>query len=166
MRCDIRKMKSRGFGLVEMLIVIVILGILAGMTMLALGKNTDSTEAALILAHLDSAKSALLAYSMENRTRNTDPLASFASITDDGKIHASLDKYLESQAQTGGGASTTAYFNKLRVQNNGARFDIGFVNFQVQSGIASALDKKVKASGGTYTGSGGAGTYSLWLRVR
>ena len=148
-----------------MLIVIVILGILAGMIMLTFGRSSDNTEATAILAHLDSAKSALLAYSMEHRTRNVDPLNWFVG-KNSSEIRTSIDKYLESQVQTGGGAAAVKYFNTLSVKTDGGNVEVGFDGFTVSSGIASALDKKIKAGGGTYTGSGGVGTYSLWLRIR
>ena len=165
MRSDNRKIKSRGFGLVEMLLVIVILGILAGMTFVGIGRSTDSTEAAAIMAHLDSAKSALLAYSMEHKTRNVDPLNSFVGQAS-SSIRTSIDKYLESNVQTGGNASAVKYFSTLSVRLNNGNQEVGFSGFAVSPGIASALNKKISASGGMYTGSGGSGTYSMWLPIR
>ena len=163
---DVRKMKSRGFGLVEMLVVIVILGILSGITIIAVGRGTDNTEAAAIMAHLETAKTALLAYSMEHRTRNADPIATFPDVNVNGRIHASLDKYLDSNVRTGGGSKAVEYFDRLRVTKDGSLFFVGFENIRVPSGVKSALDKKIDASGGMYTRSGTPASYTMRMRIR
>ena len=162
MRSDIQKKKSRGFGLVELLLVMVILGILAGMTMLAYGRSSDNTEATAIMAHLESAKSALLSYSMEYRTRNKDPLEGFDSASSAGII-ASIDKYLEHRIQAGGSAAV--YFNKIKVSGDVIQ-EVGFDGFTVKSGVGKALDKKISTAGGVYRKGGSATNYSLWLRIK
>ena len=163
MRSDTRKMKSRGFGLVEIMIVVVILGILAGMIMLAFGRNSDSTEAAAIMANLEAAKNALLAYSMEHKTRNVDPLNSFVGLTS-SSIKTSLDKYLDGSVMSGTHTAARC-FDTLNVRNSG-NIEVGFSGFAISYGIANALDRKIKATGGTYTGNGVSGNYSIWLRIR
>ena len=157
MRYDTRKMKSRGYGLVEVMIVVAILGILSGMIMLAFGRNSNNSEATALMANLEAAKNALLAYSMENKTRNVDPLNSFVGQTS-SSIKTRLDKYLDYTKAT--------CFDTLSVAQSGGNITVGFNGLAVSSGIANALDRKIKATGGAYTGSGGAGTYTMWLRVR
>jgi len=57
-----KQRKSKGFTLVELLIVIIIIGILAGMMMLSTGSATDKAEATKIVSNLRNIKSAALMY--------------------------------------------------------------------------------------------------------
>jgi general secretion pathway protein G len=56
------KMRKGGFTLVELLIVIVIIAILAGMTLLSAGSATDLAEAMKVINDLRNLKSAALLY--------------------------------------------------------------------------------------------------------
>ena len=77
------KRKSKGFTLVELLIVIVIIGILAGMMMLSTGGATAKAEATKILADMRNIKAAAIMYYADN---GEWPV---------GEIGDSLDKYLD-----------------------------------------------------------------------
>ena len=60
--------QRKAFTLVELLIVIIIIGILSGMMLLAVGGATDKAEATKIISALRNYKSATMMYYMDNST--------------------------------------------------------------------------------------------------
>ncbi|GHV29214.1 hypothetical protein FACS1894167_08130 [Synergistales bacterium] len=78
-----------GFTLVELLIVVIIIGILAGMMMLTMGSATDGATAARIISDLRNIKSAALLYYLDN-TAWPEP--------NGGGDVVSLDRYLDRPA--------------------------------------------------------------------
>jgi len=61
-----KSMKRKGFTLVELLIVIVIIGILAGAMMMLMGSSTDKAEATKIISDLRTMKGAVLQFYADN----------------------------------------------------------------------------------------------------
>jgi general secretion pathway protein G len=77
------KARKGGFTLVELLIVIMIIAILAGMMLLATGSATDGAEATKVINDLRNLKSAaLLFYADNNQWPTSANLASLDQYTD------------------------------------------------------------------------------------
>ena len=72
---DAARGRSRGFTLVEMLIVIIIIGILAGMMMLSTGAATDKAEATRIVSDMRSMKTACVMYYADSGERRQRRMA-------------------------------------------------------------------------------------------
>ncbi len=148
--------RKSGFSLVELLIVIAIVAILAGLVLLATGSGGDNAEAVKILSDLDAVKTAMLAYAADHPSRTADPLKGWENAAD-GAIRASLDQYMDRLPE-----------RELDVEQEGLNKPIFvmFNGFAVTPGLADALDKAV-AENGSYVGAGSGGTtYTLKLRVR
>jgi len=87
-----RRGARKGFTLVELLIVIIIIGILAGAMMLVAGTSRDSAEASKIISDLRAVKSAALIWLTENPTI---PDSTWDDLEGDpSQISAYLDKPL------------------------------------------------------------------------
>ena len=128
-------MKRRGgFTLVELLIVIMIIAILAGMMLLATGSATDSAEATKVINDLRAVKSATLLYMADN---NSWPAAS---------VGTALDLYLDRPFDT-------ARYTDLRVvsgDTTGERELIGFTlagNTVNKAGVRNKIQSKAAESG-------------------
>jgi general secretion pathway protein G len=94
----ILKARKSGFTLVELLIVIMIIAILAGMMMLATGSATDGAEATKVINDLRNLKGAALMYFMdENEWPSSDAAAS------------SLDRYMDRAFAADTTSSTRRY---------------------------------------------------------
>lgn len=121
------KRKSKGFTLVELLIVVIIIGILAGMMMLSTGSATAKAEATKIVSDMRNLKAAAVMYYADNSVWTTDI--------------ESLDKYVDAD-MTSTDYSLTSADNKILVSKTVTDTD-----------IKAALDKisAVSKSGDIYS---------------
>lgn len=128
----ILKARKSGFTLVELLIVIMIIAILAGMMLLATGSATDSATATKIINDMRAAKSAaLLIYMDENQ--NWD----FTNDTDAFKT--SLDKYMDRPL-----FGDNSYYSDIEVKEDdiptseaGATSKRDLIGFTINTGVAT-----------------------------
>ena len=130
--------KAKGFTLVELLIVIIIIGILAGMLLLAVGSATDKAEATKIVNALRNYKSATLMYYTDHS--NWPPSGSWSGHT--GWVE-SLDRYTDRSMDLNAFAS-------LQVVDVSGRFIIGFNGATgsplTQAGVQGKLAAQAAAS--------------------
>jgi general secretion pathway protein G len=89
-----KNLLEKGFTLVELLVVIVILGILAAVVVFAVGGSTDDAQNSACKAELSSAQAAVEAYAAQNTgsypTKWADVTKGTATTNPDGKSNGFL----------------------------------------------------------------------------
>jgi prepilin-type N-terminal cleavage/methylation domain-containing protein len=77
----VRVTRARGYTLVELLLVIVIIAVLAGFVLIVNGSGSAKAEAAKVLSNMEAMKAALLLDSKQTISRTNDPLGSLVGQT-------------------------------------------------------------------------------------
>ena len=93
-----RSMKRRGFTLVELLIVIVVIGVLSAMMMLSSTEAVSSARASNIVSNLRNLKTAALAWYADHL--DTAEAANF-NLGDETTVRGQILKYLNNESDTG-----------------------------------------------------------------
>jgi general secretion pathway protein G len=154
------KMNKRpGFTLVELLIVIIIIGILAGMLLLSVGSATDKAEATKIVNAIRNYKSATLMYYADNGNWPTN----IGDWTD------SLDMYVDRSMDK-------ASFSKISIVSVSNRWLIGLTSAtgspMEQTGVQNKLANQARASalydsnGIYFTATAGGTGISIYTNMR
>lgn len=150
----VRKLRKRsGFTLVELLIVIIIIGILAGAMLLVAGSGTDKAEATKIISDLRSLKAAALMYYADGNKEVPSDITG-------------LQKYMDRKIENAG------TFQIDKGTEDTTEWYVGKA-VSKDTGVAEALEKAAKESGlwkgKTMSGDTAAytkGEENVWMRAR
>jgi general secretion pathway protein G len=134
---SIMKTGKGGFTLVELLIVIMIIAILAGMMMLATGTATDTAEAVTIINDLRATKSAaLLLYMDQGQSWSWIDTGNDGDLSD--SVCKSLDNYMDRPLFTrDNGANGTGQYKLKKLGDK----EVVLIGFELNKATASVWAK-------------------------
>ena len=158
--------KAKGFTLVELLIVIIIIGILAGMMMLSTGSATDKAEATRIVSDMRNVKSAVLMFFADEDVWlvSGDTLAAQEISQDIGDSGRSIADYLDSQpAGYYVGKDKGLVYVEYRGANGGGKLvaNNGVAEKLTNMTTTAALYSKIPTSGDTPNYNGEADVFMV-----
>lgn len=145
--------KRTGFTLVELLIVIIIIGILAGAMLLVAGSGTDKAEATKIVSDLRGMKAAMLMYYADHPSEGKAP-----SVT-------SLEPYMDREIKTAdylpfsSGDTAPWYIGRISFPSDGVKAKLKDVAKDV--GLLQGTKISPAAPATEYTDGAGA-----WMKAR
>ncbi len=140
----------KGFTLVELLIVIIIIGILAGAMMLVAGSSRDAAEASKIISDLRNVKAAALMWMTESPT-TIDNNMWLAFEDDPTPLNKYLDRPLSKNQETFKFSTATMTVASDDVITS---WILGYDVTDARDGVKSNLEKQAD-SAGLYGGSEG-----------
>jgi prepilin-type N-terminal cleavage/methylation domain-containing protein len=137
--------RAAGFTLVEILIVTVIIGILAGMMMITMGEATDRASAIRLVNDLRLIKTACLEYFLDNGNLPGDKLTQGAGYE---SVAKSLEAYFDKPL-------IEAYGGKIYVTSSNDRTYYGLLPDSVTGyALGAGALKKLEIIGIVYDGDG------------
>jgi general secretion pathway protein G len=131
---------NRAFTLVELLIVVMIIAILAGMLLLAAGSSLETAEATKVINDLRDVKTAAVLYHADiGGWPAGDPM--------DAATLASLDKYISGGVVSAAGVRYSGIHTKDDPSRNRIYIGLGLLNKSAEPGVRRKLSLKAAEIG-------------------
>ncbi|MDR1482690.1 MAG: prepilin-type N-terminal cleavage/methylation domain-containing protein [Synergistaceae bacterium] len=152
-RSDFSLMRTRGYTLIELLLVILIISLLAGFVLIASGSGTQKAEAAKVLSGMEAMKAALLMESQRSMSRTTDPLGELV-----GQPSATILNTATRYTDTGFDGK---YFNGVRVTREGRRI---VLNLPLPAGEVGPILRQKASDSSSFSYDSGSNMIKLTIK--